>query len=105
MIKELKELADAKNKKLITVALRSPSDLAYYPEVETHLVSYGNWDSQMRALVKVLFGEIKPKGKLPVPIKGLYKVGYSFKGKPKLKKKKFVPKNFFWHERKEEENK
>ncbi|GEM_PF-450260 len=105
MIKELKELADSKNKKLITVALRSPSDLAYYPEIETYLVSYGNWDSQMRALVKVLFGEIKPKGKLPVPVKRLYKVGYSFKGKPRLKKKKFVPKNLFWHERKDEEKK
>lgn len=105
MIKELKELADAKNKKLITVALRSPSDLAYYPEVETHIVTYGNWNSQMKAFVKVLFGEIKAKGKLPVPIKGLYKVGYSFKGKPKLKKKKVAPKNLFWHERKDEEDK
>lgn len=102
MIKELKELADAKNKKLITVALRSPSDLAWYPEVETHIVTYGNWDCQMRALVKVLFGEIKPKGKLPVPIKGLYNVGYSFTGKPKKKKKKIQPKNLFWHEREDE---
>ncbi len=95
MIKELKELAYTKNKKLITVALRSTSDLAYFSEIETHLVSYANWDSQMQALVKVLFGEIKPKGKLPVPVKGLYKVGYSFKGKPKFKKEKNCSEKFF----------
>ncbi len=88
MMDDIIKLAESKNKKLITVALRSTTDLAYYPEAQTHLVSYGNWACLNKALVKVMFGEIEAVGKLPVPIKGLYKTGYSYKGKMKKPAKK-----------------
>lgn len=75
MICEFKKMG----KKIITVALRSPSDIAFYNEVDTHILTYGNWPDNIRALVKIIFGESKVYGKLPVNIFNLYKSGFKNK--------------------------
>ena len=54
--------------KVITVALRTPYDLASYPSAPTHLCTYGIHRPSMEALAAVLFGEAVAPGRLPVSI-------------------------------------
>ncbi|MCL4262843.1 MAG: glycoside hydrolase family 3 protein [Anaerolineae bacterium] len=53
---------------LITVALRTPYDLAAYPRARTHICTYSIQEPAMRALAAALWGEIPFQGKLPVRI-------------------------------------
>jgi beta-N-acetylhexosaminidase len=53
---------------LITVALRTPYDLAAYPRARTHICTYSIQQPAMRALAAALWGEIPFQGKLPVRI-------------------------------------
>jgi beta-N-acetylhexosaminidase len=61
---------------LITVSLRTPYDLAGYPEAVTHLAAYGIHPPTMTALVDALLGLTPISGHLPVAIPGLYPVGH-----------------------------
>jgi len=72
MILEFKKMG----KKIITVSLRSPGDFILYPETKTHIATYGNWGVLMKSFVKILFGEIKSYGRLPVSINSLYKLNF-----------------------------
>lgn len=63
---------------VIAVALDSPYDLLSYPEVSTYLATYGRAPVSMQALAQVLFGIEEPRGRLPVELPGLYKVGDSY---------------------------
>lgn len=58
----------AAGKPLVLASLMNPYDLRKFPEVRTAVASYGITPVSMRALVKVLFGEIPPRGRLPVTI-------------------------------------
>ncbi len=73
----MKEIADtAQSKPAIAVALRSPYDVLYYPdEYKTRLVTYGVTEASIEGLARVIFGESKPAGKLPVNIGKKYKIG------------------------------
>ncbi len=53
-------------KPAVVVALRNPYDLAVLPAAKTYLAVYGHRDCNVEAAVKVIFGEISPKGRLPV---------------------------------------
>ena len=61
---------------VITVATRTPYDISVYPESKTHLCTYSILPPSMKALAKVLWGEIEPQGKLPVTIAGHYSFGH-----------------------------
>lgn len=61
---------------LVAAALRLPYDLTAFPQAPTYLCTYSILEPSMRALAKVLFGEVEPTGRLPVDIPGLYPVGY-----------------------------
>jgi beta-N-acetylhexosaminidase len=61
---------------VITVALDSPYDLSSYPDVSTHLATYGRAPISMTALAQVLFGVEVPRGRLPVELPGLYPAGH-----------------------------
>ncbi len=52
---------------VVTVAVRDPYDAASY-DSETHLATYSHSDVAMESLVRVLLGEVAPRGKLPVAI-------------------------------------
>lgn len=53
----------------ITVAMRTPYDLAVYPQSETHICTYSILPVSMRELAAALWGGIKFQGKLPVKLK------------------------------------
>ncbi len=59
----------------IVVAVRGPYDLLYLEAVPTYLASYGSNPPSIEALVAVLTGKVKPRGRLPVELPGLYKIG------------------------------
>jgi beta-N-acetylhexosaminidase len=58
----------ATGKTVIVVAVRDPYDIAYVDAAPTYLATYGFAAVSMESLAKVLYGEIKPTGKLPVDI-------------------------------------
>lgn len=59
----------------VTVAARTPYDLASYPQARTHLCTYSIQPPSMRALAAALFGQSPLSGRLPVTIPGLYTLG------------------------------
>lgn len=65
--KLVEALADA-GKPVIAVAVDAPDDIAFLPDVRTYLATYGFRAVSLRALTRVLFGEVKPRGRLPVDI-------------------------------------
>jgi beta-N-acetylhexosaminidase len=52
----------------VTVALRTPYDLAVYPTARTHLCTYSIQPASLDALAAALFGDFAPAGQLPVSI-------------------------------------
>ncbi|MEO6349058.1 MAG: glycoside hydrolase family 3 N-terminal domain-containing protein [Candidatus Limnocylindrales bacterium] len=62
--------------RVVTVALRTPWDIASYPQAQTHVCSYGILGPTMNALAAALFGDIPFRGRLPVEIRGLHPRGH-----------------------------
>ena len=58
----------ATGKPVVVAAMRNPYDVASFPEAPTVLDTYGYTGDQIQSLVRVLFGEVNPTGKLPVSI-------------------------------------
>jgi len=65
--KLLKALNDT-GKPVIAVAAQIPYDAGYENPVQTWLATYGYITPSLEALAKVIVGELKPQGKLPVDI-------------------------------------
>lgn len=63
-------------KPTVALAIRNPYDLRAYPDVQTYVVTYGYRDCSIRAAAEVMFGEIRPQGRLPVAIPGMYPRGH-----------------------------
>ncbi len=55
-------------KPVIAVGTREPYDIAYYPTVSTYLATYSWTGVSLESLVRVIYGEVNPQGKLPVTI-------------------------------------
>jgi beta-N-acetylhexosaminidase len=59
----------ATGKPVIVAAIGTPYDIAYVPNASTFITNYGfSLAPPSHALVKVLFGEMQPHGRLPVTI-------------------------------------
>lgn len=78
----VKALLDT-GKPVVVAATRDPYDIAYFTGAETYLATYSYRTVSTTALVRVLFGEVNPSGKLPVeipaagdPNQTLYPYGY-----------------------------
>ena len=67
----------ATGRPVVTVALRTPYDLARYPSADTYVCTYGIHPASMEALAAALFGEAPMNGRLPAAVPGLYPVGHS----------------------------
>jgi beta-N-acetylhexosaminidase len=61
----------------VTVALRTPYDLADYPSAGSHVCAWSIVPAALAALADGLFGQVPMPGRLPVPIPGLYASGHS----------------------------
>ena len=61
---------------VVSVALRTPWDLGAYEQAATYVCTYGVLEPTMEALAAALFGEEPFRGRLPVPIAGLYPRGH-----------------------------
>jgi beta-N-acetylhexosaminidase len=58
----------ASGKPVIVAAVRDPYDIAHLPSVDTYVATYSYARVSVRALAKTLFGEVNPRGRLPVDI-------------------------------------
>ena len=63
-------------KPMVTVALRTPFDLAAYPGLLPTSARYGPHGPSLDALTSAMFGDIRFQGHLPVAIPGLYPRGH-----------------------------
>src|SRR5690606_5431694 len=53
---------------VVAVAVRNPYDVAAAPGVSTYVATYGERNVSLRALVRVLLGDVAPTGRLPVAV-------------------------------------
>jgi len=68
---------------VVTISVRTPWDLAAYPQSVTHVCSFGILPPTMEALAAALFGERDFEGRLPVGIAGLHPRGHGLRlGQP-----------------------
>jgi beta-N-acetylhexosaminidase len=67
-------------KPMIVASLMNPYDLRSFTEAKTRLCTYGITPASLHALARVIFGEITPRGKLPVSIPGSHKRGDGLEG-------------------------
>ncbi|HLF61946.1 MAG TPA: glycoside hydrolase family 3 N-terminal domain-containing protein [Acidimicrobiia bacterium] len=63
-------------KPVVTVALRTPFDLAHYASAMTHVCTYSSHQPSMDALGSALFGRSGFPGRLPAAIPDLYPTGH-----------------------------
>ena len=58
----------ATGKPVVVAAMRNPYDIASFPEAPTVIDTFGYTTHQIESLVRVLYGEVNPVGRLPVAI-------------------------------------
>src|SRR5215471_4682707 len=74
LLRQILEIAAAKT---AVVALGNPYVAQNFPNVQTYICTYSNASSSELSAVKVLFGELRPQGKLPVTLPGIAERGSS----------------------------
>lgn len=62
-------------KPVVVIAAREPYDLRHYPKAKAGLATYGYPDATVQAAADMIFGRIRPLGKLPVSIPGYAEFG------------------------------
>lgn len=80
---ELGSKLAALDKPLVHVAQLNPYGLARFPAAKSAVALYGASPYSYDAGAKLLFGELKPKGRLPVTIPGFAKRGSGLQAVPK----------------------
>ncbi|MFB4310331.1 glycoside hydrolase family 3 protein [Actinomadura sp. GTD37] len=53
---------------VVVIAVRDPYDIAWFPGATTYLATYSYTAEALRSAAAVLFGELDPRGRLPVAI-------------------------------------
>ena len=53
---------------VVVAAMRNPYDVASFPDAPTVIDTFGYTADQVESLVRVIFGEVNPRGQLPVSI-------------------------------------
>ena len=56
------------NRNVVAVGVRDPYDVNRYPKVPAYLATYSYTAAALDSMVRVLFGELDPTGRLPVTI-------------------------------------
>ncbi len=66
---KLVTFANSTDKKLVAVAIRNPYDIQFMPKVKSYIAAYTDWEGGgVEAALRLILGQIKPQGKLPVAI-------------------------------------
>ncbi|MEJ2745851.1 MAG: glycoside hydrolase family 3 C-terminal domain-containing protein, partial [bacterium] len=63
----VKEVAGV-GKPTVFIALRNPYDVELYPPRAARIAAYGSDKHTLVAIAKAIFGELTPRGKLPVRV-------------------------------------
>ncbi|MGI8846288.1 MAG: glycoside hydrolase family 3 protein [Thermoleophilaceae bacterium] len=66
--RELVQRLTLTGKPVIAVSVRDAYDIAYFPDVPAYLATYSWTGVSLESLVRVLYGEVLPTGRLPVTI-------------------------------------
>ncbi len=53
---------------VVVIAVRDPYDIAWFPEVPAYLATHSYTAEALRSAAAVLFGELNPRGRLPVTV-------------------------------------
>jgi len=75
----LMQVLDVAAEKTVVVALGSPYLAQNYGAVQNYICTYSNATTSELSAVKALFGELTPRGKLPVTLPGIAERGFSLK--------------------------
>jgi beta-N-acetylhexosaminidase len=70
------------NRPTVTIALRTPFDLAAYPSARCHVAAYGILPPTLHAAAAALAGAAPFPGRLPAAVPGLYPTGHRLSGVP-----------------------
>ncbi|HXF12476.1 MAG TPA: glycoside hydrolase family 3 N-terminal domain-containing protein [Terriglobales bacterium] len=78
----MQQLLDAAATKTVVIAMGNPYLAMSFPAVQTYICTYSNAPTSDRSAVKVLFGEMQTKGRLPVSLPGIAERGFGLEMKP-----------------------
>lgn len=78
----MQQLLDAAGDKTAVIAMGNPYLAMNFPAVQTYICTYSNAPTSERSAVKLLFGEMQLKGKLPVSLPGIAERGFGLELKP-----------------------
>jgi beta-N-acetylhexosaminidase len=73
----LRQVLEAAAEKTAVIAMGNPYVAQNFPAIRTYICTYSNASSSELSAVKVLFGELKPEGRLPVTLPGIAPRGFS----------------------------
>jgi beta-N-acetylhexosaminidase len=76
------QLLDAAAAKTAVIAMGNPYLAMNFPAVQTYICAYSNAPTSERSAVKLLFGEMQLKGKLPVSLPGIAQRGFGLELRP-----------------------
>jgi beta-N-acetylhexosaminidase len=62
--------------KTVVVAMGSPYLAQGFPQIQNYICTFSNAGTSEASAVKVLFGELKPRGRLPVALPGIAERGF-----------------------------
>ncbi len=76
----LAQVLDVAAAKTTVIAMGNPYLAQSFPKVQNYICTFSNASTSELSAVKVLFGELKPSGKLPVTLPGIAPRGASLSG-------------------------
>jgi beta-N-acetylhexosaminidase len=74
----LKQVLDLAAPKTVVVAMGNPYVATSFPSIENYICTFSSVSSSELSAAKVLFGELQPRGKLPVTLPGIAARGFSW---------------------------
>jgi beta-N-acetylhexosaminidase len=78
----MQQVLQAAGDKTAVIAMGNPYLALNFPGVTTYICTYSNAPTSERSAVKLLFGEMQVKGKLPVSLPGIADRGFGLELKP-----------------------
>ncbi|HWX54371.1 MAG TPA: glycoside hydrolase family 3 protein [Verrucomicrobiae bacterium] len=75
----LRRILDTSAAKTAVVAMGNPYVARNFPDIQNYICTYSNASTSELSAVKVLFGELRPQGRLPVALPGIAERGFSLR--------------------------